>query len=116
MQFIRVIAMLVLLLSAAAKAQSMATAPSESMVAMPRPGKPSAKLCDPDATPEARALMASLVGSFGKGTLSGVYSGEDAGLVEGLTGKTPAVLGGDLMDFTPSRLSRGAKPGRWWID
>ena len=62
------------------------------------------RLSDPRATPEARALYARLLKGYGRVSLSGQYDAADVAFVREETGKTPAILGGDLMDFSPSRL------------
>ena len=73
--------------------------------------KPPATLVDPAATPQARALMKRLVNNYGKSTLIGVYDEPDAAYIEKTIGRPPDVMGGDLMDFSPSRLPYGADPG-----
>lgn len=75
----------------------------------PRPKAVSARLNDRQATPEAKALMARLARSYGRTTLSGQYDAKECELVRKLTGKTPAILGGDLMAYSPSRLPFGEK-------
>ncbi|MBV9850549.1 MAG: beta-mannanase, partial [Armatimonadetes bacterium] len=65
---------------------------------------------DPQATAPARALLASLVRLYGQKTLSGQYDQSDADYVREVTGKTPAILGGDFMDYSPSRLANGSDP------
>ncbi len=69
-------------------------------------------LVDAQATPLTRALMHELVTLYGKKTLTGVFSSGDADSVERITGQRPAILGADLMDYSPSRIAHGAKPGR----
>ena len=70
----------------------------------------SAKLSDPKATPEARALMRSLVRQYGQKTLSGQYDAGDTAYVLSITGKTPAIMGGDLIEYSPTRLAHGSDP------
>jgi mannan endo-1,4-beta-mannosidase len=72
--------------------------------------KPLAKLVDPDASSPARALYASLLARYGKQTLTGQYGREDCLYILRETGKTPAIIGGDFMDYSPSRIERGADP------
>jgi mannan endo-1,4-beta-mannosidase len=72
--------------------------------------KPPARLCDPRATPQARALMAALVNLYGAKTLSGQHETEDTAYIRSVTGKTPALLGGDLIEYSPSRLAHGSDP------
>jgi mannan endo-1,4-beta-mannosidase len=74
------------------------------------PRRPPMTLADASATPEARTLMKRLIRSYGKTTLSGVYSIDDAEFVRATAGPSPAILGGDLMDYSPSRIERGATP------
>ncbi|HLV81690.1 MAG TPA: glycosyl hydrolase [Chthonomonadaceae bacterium] len=78
--------------------------------APPPPRRTPVTLSDPQATARARALMAFLVSRYGKDMLSGQYSIEDCNYVRAVTGKTPAILGGDFMDYSPSRIAHGAKP------
>ena len=68
------------------------------------PRRVPARLCDPRATSEARALYARLVRGYGAKAWSGQYEKGDTDFVREKTGKTPAILGGDLIDFSPSRL------------
>jgi mannan endo-1,4-beta-mannosidase len=82
---------------------------------IPSPDKPIAPPaglpCDPAATIEARSLLKSLCAGFGRSTLSGGYGDAEEKLVLGLTGRRPAIFGADLMDYSPSRLEHGQKPG-----
>jgi mannan endo-1,4-beta-mannosidase len=70
------------------------------------PGKPA----DPLAGREARELLKRLALNYGKSTLSGQYEIRDSEYIAKTTGKTPVVLGGDLMEYSPSRRARGADP------
>ena len=75
------------------------------------PPKPvPAGLSDPKADAAARGLWARLRKGYGRVTLSGL---QDLGEVQEM-GKTfgiePAVLGEDLMDYSPSRVARGSRP------
>ena len=85
--------------------------------------KPPVRLSDPKATPESRTLYARLLHGYGVKTWSGQYDAADGAFVRERTGKTPAILGGDLIDFSPSRLPYLAKnnelpkdPIPGWID
>ena len=73
--------------------------------------KPPATLTDAKATPAAQKLMKFLVGQYGDKTLSGQYEKDDTDYLTQQVGVTPAIFGGDLMDYSPSRLEHGAKPG-----
>jgi mannan endo-1,4-beta-mannosidase len=79
--------------------------------APPPPAAVPDSLIDQQATPPTCELMRQLVTLYGHKTLSGVYSEKDAESVQQITGQTPAILGGDLMDYSPSRLAHGSKPG-----
>lgn len=72
--------------------------------------KPPVTLSDPQATPQAHALMAYLVSQYGQKTLAGQYDQADTDYIHSITGKTPAIRGGDFMDYSPSRLARGSDP------
>ncbi len=67
-------------------------------------------LVDPKATPEARKLFARLLSRYGKVTFSGQYEPDECAFVQKETGKTPAILGGDLIDYSPSRIERMKPP------
>lgn len=73
--------------------------------------KPPLAPADGKATPATRALLAALIQSYGQATLSGQYEQADTDYIHAVTGQTPALFGGDLMDYSPSRLPFGAKPG-----
>ncbi|RYG74145.1 beta-mannanase [bacterium] len=70
--------------------------------------KPPATLVDPLANAKTRALMKQLVANYGNKMLSGQYS-DDAGYLRQVTGKTAAIAGADLLDYSPSRVAHGAK-------
>lgn len=74
----------------------------------------SAEPINPNATPEARALLQFLTDNFGKRIIAGQqeYNGSlmrDTTYIKRITGKEPALLGLDLMDYSPSRVERGTK-------
>ena len=82
---------------------------------VPAPPPPALKLppkttSDPQATPAARALLASLVNQYGRKMLSGQYDQADTDYIQGVTGKTPAIRGGDFIEYSPSRLAHGSDP------
>ena len=71
------------------------------------------ELINPLATEETTALFSYLVDNFGKNTLSGQQGDPNDDLadikyIEELTGKLPAIIGLDLMDYSPSRVEYGA--------
>ena len=70
--------------------------------------RPSPQLSDPDATPQARSLMSHMVAVYGRKMLTGVYSIKDAAYVRRITGHYPSIIGGDLMNYSPTRLEHGA--------
>ncbi|KAL4811624.1 putative mannan endo-1,4-beta-mannosidase E [Aspergillus spinulosporus] len=70
---------------------------------------PTTKPVNPRASGPARNLLAHLVRIAGNGTtLSGQQELEDADWVTDNVGFSPAILGVDLMDYSPSRVEFGA--------
>ena len=70
-------------------------------------------LINPSATENARKLYAWLCDIYGKYTLSGQVcdkelNGAEIKAIHDVTGKYPAILGLDMMDYTPSRRTLGA--------
>lgn len=63
---------------------------------------------NPKANADAKALLKYLGSIYGKKILSGQQDQASLDWVTANVGKTPAVLGVDLMDYTDSRTSRGA--------
>lgn len=62
----------------------------------------------PNANADARALLKYLGSIYGKKILSGQQDQASLDWVTANVGKTPAILGVDFMDYTESRISRGA--------
>ncbi len=63
-----------------------------------------AKLINPNATDEAKRLMSFLTDIYGKQVLSGQYCddgplGKEMQVIQNVTGKQPAIIGMDLMDY-----------------
>lgn len=80
-------------------------------------------LVNSNASKEAKALMSYLVDQYGKAIISGQQEYPNSNLVDvnyviEHTGKTPAILGLDFIDNTPSRVERGtsAKEAELGID
>ena len=70
-----------------------------------------AALVDSQATAATRALMAALVADYGKRTWSGQYhDSNDMARIRDAGHLKPAILGGDFMDYSPSRVARGDAP------
>jgi len=72
-----------------------------------------ATLINPNATDRAKRLMSYLADSYGNVILSGQYCDDgllakECGVIYMATGKRPAVLGLDMMDYSPSRVARSA--------
>ena len=68
-------------------------------------------LINPDASDETKRLYSFLCDTYGKYTLSGQYSSDNMGptcaefyKIKDETGKTPAVLGLDFIEVSPSRV------------
>lgn len=70
------------------------------------PGKP----CDPQATPQAAALLRRLVETSGSAALPGVQGAADLDYARRKVGVEPVVVSEDLMDYSPSRIEHGTKP------
>lgn len=73
-----------------------------------------ATLINPNANEAAKKLFAYLCDSYGKVTLSGQVCdygvlGPEMRAIHEITGKYPAILGLDIMDYTPSRTALGAR-------
>ncbi len=72
-------------------------------------------LTNPNASDHARRLMSYLADQYGKATLSGQYNNNDGidspeiqQLYE-LTGKYPAIVGFDFVDYSPTRTQHGTE-------
>ncbi len=61
-------------------------------------------LVDPLATFAARSLMAVLVADYGRYTWAGQHESSEVDLIQSTTGRRPAFVEGDLMDYSPSRV------------
>lgn len=73
-----------------------------------------AGLCNPNASDEAKRLYSYLCDIYGEKFLSGQFcdtgqNGKEFQVIKGATGRTPAVLGLDFMEYTPSRVENGSK-------
>jgi hypothetical protein len=66
------------------------------------------KLVNPNASPEARALMNYLVDRYGRNIIAGQQDLADVEWIAEQTGKYPAIFSSDLMDYSPSRVEYGA--------
>ncbi|MGN1370424.1 MAG: glycosyl hydrolase [Aristaeellaceae bacterium] len=71
-------------------------------------------LINPNATEEAKKLFSYLCSMYGKVTLSGQVcdkglNGPEIKAIYEVTGKYPAILGLDMMDYTPSRVALGGR-------
>jgi len=73
----------------------------------------SAELVDKRATDRTKRLMQYLVDMYGKYIISGQYGnkglkGNEFTAINTLTGKYPAILGLDFIEYTPSRVAHGS--------
>lgn len=80
-------------------------------VAYDPPEAPATALSDPEASAAARALWNFLKAQYGRHVLSGQQELREARYIEGATGLRPAIVGGDLIEYSPTRWERGARPG-----
>jgi len=65
---------------------------------------------DPKATQAVRRVMDYLVSQYGTKTLSGQQDPPQVDYLQAMTGKYPAVLSNDFIEYSPSRVEHGAKP------
>lgn len=72
------------------------------------PVKPPNKLSDPNATPSTHSLLSFLIDNYGSKVLTGQYGMTNIEYVHNVTGKSPAVGGFDLINYSPSRVEHGA--------
>lgn len=68
----------------------------------------SPQLIDPAASGNTRELMGYLASVYRDGILAGQQGRAEADHMAALTGSFPAILGLDLMDYSPSRVEHGA--------
>lgn len=73
-----------------------------------------AGLCNPNASDEVKRLYSYLCDIYGEKFLSGQFcdtgqNGKEFQVIKGATGKTPAVLGLDFIEYTPSRVEHGSE-------
>ncbi|KFZ04088.1 hypothetical protein V501_09248, partial [Pseudogymnoascus sp. VKM F-4519 (FW-2642)] len=71
-------------------------------------GSPSGSLINPKADANAKNLMALLMKNYGNHALSGQQDEQWTTWVTQNVGKTPAITGFDLMDYSPSRVAFGS--------
>ena len=74
----------------------------------------SASLVNPNATENAKRLMSWMTDVYGKNIISGQYSdkgksGDEIKAIFEATGEYPAILGLDLIDYSPSRVLHGTR-------
>ncbi|MFI5837216.1 glycosyl hydrolase [Micromonospora sp. NPDC051300] len=77
-------------------------------VGPPDPHQVDDSLVNPDADAPARALMRYLAAHYGRDVLAGQQDMSGVRWLEENVGKAPAIAGLDLMDYSPSRVERGA--------
>jgi|GEM_PF-1464380 len=68
----------------------------------------SKNLVNPNSTNATKCLMSYLVDNFGNKTIAGQHNRSDVDWVYNNTGKYPALCGFDMIDYSPSRVERGA--------
>ena len=72
-----------------------------------------ATLVNQNATENTKRLMSYLADNYGTNIISGQYSpdgmfGKEYTVVKNATGKTPAILGLDFIEYSPSRVAHGS--------
>lgn len=86
---------------------------------VPTPSSPAPvpdTLCDPQATFAARMLMKVLVSDYGKHTWAGQHDSSEISYIQGITGRKPAIVEGDLIDYSPSRVQYQGMPAHYTED
>lgn len=72
-------------------------------------------LCNPNASAEARRLMTYLCDTYGNAIISGqycdegMYGAENGAIWKTTGGKYPAILGLDMIEYSPSRAAHGSR-------
>ena len=72
-----------------------------------------ATLVDAQATFAARMLIKALVSDYGHHTWAGQHDSSETSYIQGQTGRKPAIVEGDLMDYSPSRVQYGGLPASY---
>ena len=94
----------------------------DSLTVVPAEGIPdsvydvSPVLSNPNANEETRRLFAYLCDSYGKVTFAGQHCeygtiGMECHTIHQVTGKYPAIIGFDMMGYSPARREHGGSPG-----
>jgi mannan endo-1,4-beta-mannosidase len=87
-----------------------------SLTPVPTPSPPAsvpATLVDTQATFAARMLMKALVSDYGQHTWAGQHDSSEISYIQGETGRKPAIVEGDLIDYSPSRVQYGSMPANY---
>ncbi len=83
------------------------------------PEPPASMLADSAATASARALYAFMRSVYGEKIIAGQQDLTEVQYIRQVTGREPAIGAFDLIDYSPSRVACGTRPGRSvenWID
>ncbi|WP_308638852.1 glycosyl hydrolase [Paenibacillus silvisoli] len=78
------------------------------VTAVPKTHQVTKTLVNPNAIPEALALHNYLVDQYGKSIIAGQQTLADAEWIHEQTGKYPALVSFDMIDYSPSRVEFGA--------
>jgi hypothetical protein len=81
--------------------------PEAPVLPLPVPAIP----CNPLATQAARNLLARVTANYGSLTHSGQNGIAETSHIFGVSGKLPAIIEGDFMRYSPSRIEYGENPG-----
>ncbi|MFW6353695.1 MAG: glycosyl hydrolase, partial [Verrucomicrobiota bacterium] len=65
---------------------------------------------NPAASLPARRLLAYLASQYGEVTLTGQQEAHDLAVIERVAGQRPAILAGDLISYSPTRVQYGGYP------
>ena len=76
------------------------------------PALPAAGLSNPNATEATGALYQFLLNEYGRHILAGQQELREVEYIKELTGYEAAIAGGDLIEYSPSRWEREARPNK----
>lgn len=77
---------------------------------LPPPSPGPAIPVDPAATQAARNLLTSIAATYGTKTWSGQHEAPDIPHIQSISGKSPAILAGDLINYSPTRTEHAGIP------
>ncbi len=80
---------------------------------LPPPSPGPAVPVDPAATQATKDLLTSIAGDYGTKTWSGQHEASDIPHIQSVSGKKPAILSGDLINYSPTRTEHAGIPANY---